>query len=144
MQLIHRGQRRPRRGFTLIELLCVIAIIGILLSLLMPALFRAYHRVKNMADEQEGPQVAQLLRRGVQGYCAANPQFRFDNKSDFLDKCRPLPKCRDWVERSETEFVPFDYTAPTNKTVLSFHFGRKHAILYTFTKGDLSIPFEGQ
>jgi prepilin-type N-terminal cleavage/methylation domain-containing protein len=37
---------RARFGVTLIELLCVIAIIVILLSLLLPAVLRAYHKAK--------------------------------------------------------------------------------------------------
>jgi prepilin-type N-terminal cleavage/methylation domain-containing protein len=37
---------RGRAGITLIELLCVIAIIAILLSLLLPVFVRAFHKVK--------------------------------------------------------------------------------------------------
>jgi prepilin-type N-terminal cleavage/methylation domain-containing protein/prepilin-type processing-associated H-X9-DG protein len=36
-QSVHRGKRRSHAGFTLIELLVVVAIIGVLVSLLMPA-----------------------------------------------------------------------------------------------------------
>jgi len=144
MQVPRKYVHRAKAGFTLIELLCVIAIIGILLSMLMPALFRTYHRVKDMAAEEEAPRIAHSLRKEVRGYCVANPQYRFDNKSDFLDKCRLVSKCRDWVEQSDTQFVPFDYTAPTNSIVLSVHIGRKHATEYAFTKGELSIPPDGQ
>jgi prepilin-type N-terminal cleavage/methylation domain-containing protein len=37
---------RARVGVTLLELLCVIAIIAILLSLLLPVFLRAFHKVK--------------------------------------------------------------------------------------------------
>jgi len=37
---------RARAGVTLVELLCVIAIIGILLSLLLPVFVRAFQKVK--------------------------------------------------------------------------------------------------
>ncbi len=37
---------RPLTGVTLLELLCVIAIIAILLSLLLPVFVRAFHKVK--------------------------------------------------------------------------------------------------
>ena len=131
----HRGSP----AFTLVELLCVIAIIAILMSLLLPVLFRAYQRVGDMADEQEAPQVAHFLLKEARNYCTAHLQFRFDSKSDFEEKCKFDPKCRDWIERTATEFVPFDYLTPTNKIVVSFHFGRRNASTYFFSKADLSV-----
>ena len=142
LSIRHERSRRSRpdcTGVTLIELLCVIAIIAILASLLLPAVSRAYSRVKGMAEELEAPEVANMLRKESRGYCATHPQYSFDSKSDFADKIVLAPKCRDWVEASRTEFVPFNYLDRTNTIVLSVHIGRRHATFYAFTKGELSI-----
>jgi hypothetical protein len=101
-------------------------------------LFRAYHRVKDMADAEEAPVVAHMLRKSSVAYCTANPQFRFSTKKDFGDKCRFAPKPADWIDDSKTEFVPFDYLAPTNQVVLTVHLGRIRHTTVTFTTADLS------
>jgi len=43
-------EKSSGRGVTLIELLCVIAIIAILLSLLLPVFVRAFHKVKALGE----------------------------------------------------------------------------------------------
>lgn len=123
----------------MIELLCVMAIIAILASLLLPAIFRAYNRVSGMAEEWEAPEIAHSLVRETRNYCAAHPQFDFATKSDFAEKCDLMPKCRDWVQAARTDFVPFSHLSATNEIVLSVHIGRNHRTLYAFSKGDLSI-----
>jgi len=123
----------------MIELLCVMAIIGILASMLLPAIARTYDRIKGQAEEFEAPTIEHMLLHETRSYCAAIPQYRFNDKNDFAEKCRLAPKCRNWVGASTTEFVPFTHLDPTNLTVLSVHIGPRHRTLYSFTKGDLSI-----
>jgi type II secretory pathway pseudopilin PulG len=127
---------------TLIELLGVLVIISILASLLVPAIFRAYHRVKGTAEEIEAPEIASMLVRSTRSYCASHAEYRFDSKSDLTDKCGLPSKCRDWVQASRTDFAPFTCLDPTNKLVLWVHIGRNHATLYAFSKGELSIAPE--
>ncbi|MGD0259437.1 MAG: prepilin-type N-terminal cleavage/methylation domain-containing protein [Verrucomicrobiota bacterium] len=132
-------RQKQKAGVTLTELLCVMTIIAILAALLLPAVAQAYNRIKGVTDELEAPRVADMLLRETRAYCAAHPQYNFGSKSDFADECMLAPKCRDWIQASTTQFVPFNYLDPTNEIVLSVYLGPKHATLYAFTKGELSL-----
>lgn len=133
----------PRRhGMLLIELLCVTVIIGILSSLLLPAVFRVYDRVKATGEEWDAPEISNMLVTSTRNYCNANPMYFFTNKSDLADKCGLAPKCRDWVQSPTTEFFSFTYLDETNRLVLRFHFGRRHSSVYSYTKGELTLPAE--
>ena len=129
-------------GTTLVELACVMVIIAILMSLLLPAVARGYRKAKGMAEEIEVEAVAELLLASTRAYCAGTPRYQFSAKTDFADKCNLGPKCRDWVQAGATEFVPFNYQDSTNKVVLTFHYGRKQSLIRAFTKGTLSTQPE--
>jgi type II secretory pathway pseudopilin PulG len=120
----------------------VIAIIAILASLLLPAVLRAYLRAKEFNEEMEGPGIIQMIRTESRNYCVGHPAFQFSSKTDFAQKCVFSPKASDWVQASRSDFVPFTNLDPTNKIVLSLHYGRKQANRYDFTRGELSLPSE--
>jgi prepilin-type N-terminal cleavage/methylation domain-containing protein len=139
MQTECSSRRRASAAVTLLELLCVMTIIGILVALLLPAVFGAYNRVRGFAQEWDADEVAMMLEKETRNYCAAHLQYAFGSKDDLATKCVLAPKCRDWLRAPSTDFVPFTYLDPTNMIVLSVHLGPKQATLYQFTKGDLSI-----
>jgi prepilin-type N-terminal cleavage/methylation domain-containing protein len=144
MKRCRPSEYRAAAGLTLVELLCVICIIAILASLLLPAVAKAYARVRGFAEEFEGEEVAEMLRHETRNYCAGHLKFQFKSKSDLADKCNLTPKPRGWIMASSTDFVPFSYLDATNTIVVQFHIGPKQRTTYAFTRGDLSIRPESR
>ena len=131
--------RRAVAGVSMIELLCVVAIITILASLLLPAILGAYNKARGMAQEWQAEEILPMVTSETRGYCGAHARYRFSSKADFVEKCGFAPQPKDWVQAPTTQFVPFGFPDDTNKIVLTFHIGRRQATVYSFTKGDLTL-----
>ncbi len=134
----------PAAGVTLLELLCVMAIIAILASMLLPTYLRAYSKVRGMTQEWSAEEILPLLSPQTRTYCVTHPQYAFGTATELADKCGLTPQPRQWVLASTTAFVPFGFQTDTNTVVLTFHIGPRHATVYSLTKGELTIQPQGR
>jgi prepilin-type N-terminal cleavage/methylation domain-containing protein/prepilin-type processing-associated H-X9-DG protein len=86
--------KTARSGFTLIELLCVIAIIGILTGLLLPAIARAQGKSKDISCTSNLRQIGISLAVYADDYRGRLPVVEAV-PSDPVDPKNPLPRLSD-------------------------------------------------
>lgn len=96
-----RPVRPPSPGFTLVELLVVIAIIGILASLLLPALARAKENAKVLKVHVELHGVGLALEMYADDHAGDLPPVRLDCNTDLATHWCHFP-----VELAELGYLP--------------------------------------
>ena len=91
-----RVRFQPRAGFTVIELLCVIAIIAVIASMLLPAVGKAVERANNIKCQSNLRQIGVAAHAAATDHDNTFPIIEFDPQKPAYpnagDGAKPLPE----------------------------------------------------
>lgn len=117
-----RSAHNDRTGFSLIELLCVMVIICILASLMLPAMAKALRRARGLADHLGNPTGVQVQIQEVTSqytpYRAAHPNHNKLNRKAFIHELRLSAAAEAWLNLKSVEYLPFAGADPTNQAAI--------------------------
>jgi len=112
-------------GFTLIELLCVTAIIGILASLLLGAVGRAFARVKRFEWEAKSHELIDRFRDRMRENFGTTPKYPLLTVEQLYEANLIDSALRDFLKDKRVQFFPFSSETTESTWILIVDLGNK-------------------
>jgi prepilin-type N-terminal cleavage/methylation domain-containing protein len=112
--MVPNSVRRARTGVTLVELLCVMSIIAILASLMLPGLARALRKARGLGEHLGSAGGIQMrieeVATNYTRYRQAHPNHARLSRKEFVQQLNLSPAAETWLNLKSVEYRPFAAT----------------------------------